>query len=175
MEGLNRSFSSLHLVQQTHNYYWFKPFYHILWLSKICNLLPNIFLIINSILRTSFYNIQFGLVLFLLLLQCGDIEVNPGPVNATYDVSILHLNIRSIRNKMEFIAENFLDFDSLCFTETHLDINVSEEMLFLSNNYSTPYRIDRTNHGGACLHIYDQVYFTTVDQILKSTAMSQFR
>ena len=86
----------------------------------------------------------------MLLLQAGDIETNPGPENI-HDLSIVHLNIKSIRNKTEYITDNLLDFNILCFTETHLDANVSTEMLFLSNAYSTPYRKDRTNHGGGIL------------------------
>ena len=59
----------------------------------------------------------------LLILLAGDVLENPGPqfVN-TGDVdciSVLHLNIRSIRHKLEYIKDNFLDFDVLCFSETH--------------------------------------------------------
>ena len=52
---------------------------------------------------------------------------------------------------MEYIVDNFLDFQILCFTETHLDANVSTDILFLSSTFSTPYRKDRTNHGGGLL------------------------
>ncbi|MCU7958324.1 MAG: endonuclease/exonuclease/phosphatase family protein, partial [gamma proteobacterium symbiont of Bathyaustriella thionipta] len=83
-------------------------------------------------------------------MQSGDIETNPGPDNI-HELSILHLNIRSIRNKLDFIRDSFSDFDILCFSETHLDANVSTDTLFLSNFYSTPYRKDRTNHGGGVL------------------------
>ena len=60
--------------------------------------------------------------MFLLLLQAGDIETNPGPENG-YKLSILHLNVRSIRNKLDFILDNFSEFNILCFSETHLDNN----------------------------------------------------
>ena len=86
----------------------------------------------------------------MVLLQAGDIELNPGP-ETIHDLSVLHLNIRSIRNKVEYIVDNFLDFQILCFTETHLDANVSTDILFLSSTFSTPYRKDRTNHGGGIL------------------------
>ena len=39
-------------------------------------------------------------------LICRDVEANPGPNSAYYSISILHLNIRSIRQKLEFIQEN---------------------------------------------------------------------
>ena len=73
--------------------------------------------------------INLGLILCLItfcLLLFGDIEENPGPVNgratSTIDtsLSILHLNIRSLRNKIEDIASIVEDFDIVCFTETHL-------------------------------------------------------
>ena len=94
-----------------------------------------------------FYNLQCFLVILLLLLQAGDTETNPGPENV-YELSILHLNIRSIRNKLDFILDIFSDFNILCFSENHLDDNVPPEMLFLSNRFSKPYRKDRTNHEG---------------------------
>ena len=52
-------------------------------------------------------------VIFLLLLQADDIETNRGPENA-HELSILHLNIRSIRNKLDFILDNFSEFN-ICF------------------------------------------------------------
>ena len=61
------------------------------------------------------------------------------------------MHIRSIRNKLDFILDNFSEFNILCFSETHLDDNVSTEMLFLTNLYSAPYRKDRINHGGGVL------------------------
>ena len=122
-------------------------FLSILKLSKLFSWLCYY---INSVLVLNFCNFRCFLIILMLLLQAGDIETNPGPENI-HDLSIVHLNIRSIRNKTEYITDNLLDFNILCFTETHLDANVSTEMLFLSNAYSTPYRKDRTNHGGGIL------------------------
>ena len=107
-------------------------------------------------LLTSFYNecinnYQFFVILFMLLLEAFDIEQNPGPNNFTADLSILHLNIRSIRNKLDYIKDNFLDFGILCFSETHLDVQISNELLFLSDTFDEPYRKDRTNHGGGVM------------------------
>lgn len=74
---------------------------------------------VRNFLESSFYNVQFLLIMCLLLLEAGDIERNPGPENNN-SISIIHLNIRSIRNKIEYIQDNFLDFDILCFSESHL-------------------------------------------------------
>lgn len=67
--------------------------------------------------------------MFLLLL-CGDIEVNPGPITINV-LDILHLNIRSIRSKVANLNTIVHDFDILCFTETRLDCNVTNESLML--------------------------------------------
>ena len=66
----------------------------------------------------------------LLMLLSGDIEENPGPPQGDItrflqtSVSIIHLNIRSLRNKISDIAHIVEDFDIVCFTESHLDLNV---------------------------------------------------
>ena len=86
----------------------------------------------------------------ILLLVCGDVEANPGPNSACYSISILHLIIRSIRQKLEFIKENLLDYDILCFTESHLNEDISTENLLL-DNFSVPFRKDKNNQGGGIL------------------------
>ena len=97
----------------------------------------------------SIYNIETASVVWLLLLMSGDIESNPGPVNLReHSVSVLHCNIRSIRNKL---IDNFCDFECLCFTETHLDNNIANADICLKKDFSIPYRKDRTNHGGGIL------------------------
>ena len=77
----------------------------------------------------------------------------PGPIvsGKTYLLSLLHCNIRSIRNKLNFIREEFLDCNVLCFTETHLNESITQENLFLSDSLDEPYSKDRTNHGGGIL------------------------
>ena len=92
----------------------------------------------------------------MLLLEAFDIEQNPGPNNFTAALSILHLNIRSTRNKLDYIKDTFLGFDILCFSETHLDVQISNEFLFLSDTFAEPYRKDRTNHGGGVM-----IYFNS--------------
>ena len=77
------------------------------------------------------------LVMCILLLEAGDIERNPGP-GTDNAVSILHLIVRSIRNKIKYIQDNFTDLDILCFSETQLDLNVSSDLLCISNSYSKP-------------------------------------
>ena len=85
-----------------------------------------------------------------MLLNARDIERNPGPGNEN-PLSIMHLNIRSNRHKLHFITDYLTDMEILCFSETHLDINVPTESLLLSNTYCEPYRKDRNNFGGGLL------------------------
>ena len=62
-----------------------------------------------------------------LLFLSFDKELNPGPVNTLAASSILHLNIRSIRNKFDFIKDKFLYFNILCFSESR---SLSENCYF---------------------------------------------
>ena len=100
---------------------------------------------------------HFFFILFMLLLEAFDIEQNTGPNNFTADLSILHRNIRSTSNKLDYIKDNFLDFDILCFSETHLDVQISNELLFLSDTFDGPYKkkIYLTNHGGGVMIYLD--------------------
>ncbi|MCG8048002.1 MAG: endonuclease/exonuclease/phosphatase family protein [Candidatus Thiodiazotropha taylori] len=108
-------------------------------------------LLVNKFLVDSTCNNHFNFILLLLVLEAFDVEENPGPFNTVSDLSILHLNIRSIRNKFDFIIDNLSDFDILCFSETHLDGRIPIEALLLSDNFDIPYRKDRTNHGGGVM------------------------
>ena len=71
--------------------------------------------------------------LSLLLILSGDIETNPGPVHtdssSSYSLSIIQLNIRSIRNKLKYISDYLSDFYIMCFTETHLDNDISDSQI----------------------------------------------
>jgi hypothetical protein len=70
----------------------------------------------------------------LLLFLSGDIENNPGLGESNDDcLSILSQNIRSIKNKLNYVKDNWLDFDKLCFTEAHLDNLVSNDDIKLDN------------------------------------------
>ena len=76
-------------------------FYYIIhllkWAAGASNLLS---IALNDIVCT----IYFKIVLILLLLEAGDLERNPGPNTINNSLSILHCNIRSIRNKSDYIT-----------------------------------------------------------------------
>ncbi len=88
----------------------------------------------------------------LLLILAGDVETNPGPFNDIGCLSILHQNIRSIRNKFDYVKDNFLDFDIICFTETHLTTDIDSLSLQL-DGFDKLFRKDLSAHSGG-LAIY---------------------
>ena len=61
----------------------------------------------------------------LLLLMCGDVAMNPGPV------MLGSVNARSIRNKGPLLADTIAShaFDFLCLTETHIRATDSDSFL----------------------------------------------
>lgn len=90
-------------------------------------------------------------VLFLQHMISGDIEANPGPTDGQiHTLDIFHLNIRSIRHKIQSLETFVSDFDILCFTETHLDSKVCDSDILLYG-YGTIFRRDRNSHGGGIL------------------------
>ena len=98
----------------------------------IYNVTPNL----NKILlltNTKISELQFSIIFIILVILSGDVETNPGPNNVDQTpagcISMAHLNIRSIRNKIDFIQLLIADFQIACFTETHLSDNISNDHL----------------------------------------------
>jgi hypothetical protein len=56
------------------------------------------------------------------LIVCGDVEINPGPADNPVKghLSVFHLNIRSVRNKLNVLENIAADYDSVCVIETYL-------------------------------------------------------
>ena len=78
------------------------------------------------LLQCQFNNVDVTLIILLLIQLAGDVQSNPGPTinNANVNgncLSIFHLNVGSIRNKLTYLSEYLSDFDIICFTETHLN------------------------------------------------------
>ena len=79
-------------------------------------------------LKSSVLNDKIVLYRVLLLLMCMDVHPNPGPsptATSVNSLDVLHLNTRSIRNKMDYIENIAESFHILCFSETHLDASVT--------------------------------------------------
>ena len=92
----------------------------------------------------------FNSVLIILLIA-GDIHPNPGPsLNSSSSISalgIFHLNIRSLRNKLNYLSSLVDDVDILAITETHLDNSVPNSDIIV-DGFSEPFRKDRNMFGG---------------------------
>lgn len=93
----------------------------------------------------------FFQVIFMLLFLSGDIETNPGPCTGTqYTLDIFHLNIRSIRNKLDSLLSLVSDFDVLCFTESHLNSSILDQNLCI-DDFITIFRKIRNSFGGGII------------------------
>ena len=66
-------------------------------------------------------NVITALYMYLLIMQDNDVEPNPGDPT----LSIFHLNIRSLRNKISYLSDLTEEYDIICVSETHLDENVN--------------------------------------------------
>ena len=69
-----------------------------------------------------------------------------------------HLNINSIRNKIEFLGDIVQNrIDILLISETKIDASFPKAQFYL-NGYADPYRLDRNaNGGGLLLYIRDDI------------------
>ena len=114
-------------------------------------------------------NIVFLLFVLQFILIIGDVETHPGtynsnpPVNITNNnvdkhISISNINIRSVRNKLHFL-QNFADeYDILCVTESHLDVNINNDDLSLDFFSNTFIRKDCNNSGvGLLIYFKDDI------------------
>ena len=79
----------------------------------------------------------------------NDIHQNPGPQEQ--EVSIFHLNARSVRNKLSYLEDIASEFSIVCITETHLDQNISNTDLHIDGFSDTVLRKDRNGFGGGVL------------------------
>ncbi|CAC5418074.1 unnamed protein product [Mytilus coruscus] len=87
----------------------------------------------------------------------GDVESNPGPANTVdisdQSISIFHCNIRSLRNKLDYISNVIEEFDIIFFSETHLAPFITNEKIALPE-FETPIRKDRNSDGGGVIMYY---------------------
>lgn len=102
-------------------------------------------------------NIYYTLILLLLLMLDNDIHQNPGPNEL--ELSIFHLNARSIRNKIPYLEDIASENSIICVTESHLDENVNNSDILIEG-FTEIYRHDRNCHGGGVLAYISQDIFT---------------
>jgi len=114
-------------------------------------------------------NVNIVFILFVLhfILMIGNVELNPGPVtdisssppnldNSLNDnsISLCNINIRSIRNKTNFVQHFADEFDILVITESHLDNSIQNDDIELYSFTKNIQRRDRQNQTGGGLLIY---------------------
>ena len=98
-------------------------------------------------------NVVNFLYLKIFLLSCMDVHPDPGP-GVTDDstvLSVFHINIRSLRNKISYLSDIASEYDIICVSETHLDENVNTSDLIIDGYYPNHIRKDRNAHGGGLL------------------------
>ena len=81
-----------------------------------------------------------------------DVHPDPGPsvIDDSTVLSVFHINIRSLRNKIPYLSNIASEYDIICVSETHLDENVNTSDL-IDGYYPNPIRKDRNAHGGGLL------------------------
>ena len=122
------------------------------------------FLVLSlSFLQSLNHNVNIVFLLFVLqfILLIGNVEPNPGPCPSEYSntpsintekyLSVCNINIRSVRNKLEFLHNFAEEYDIVTVVESHLDINIVDEDLNLESFSQNIIRKDRNNSGGGIL------------------------
>ena len=100
----------------------------------------------------------------IFLLLCGDIELNPGPIekrNSRFNFSISHYNLNSLTTH-NFEKVNLLEaynavnkFDIICLLESSLDFSILTESNNLKINGYKMVRADHSSNvkrGGVCAY-----------------------
>jgi len=133
-------------------------------------------------IKTCTLNITFHCIVVAIMLIISGIEVNPGPVSgiqndivedSSFDtstgsdnsflhnisqllensVSFMHLNIQSIKPKMDNITAEYSSLDILSFTESWLKpVDDNEELLI--PDFKEPFRTDRQTRSGGGVIVY---------------------
>ena len=70
----------------------------------------NTFKLLSFVYNDIVCNLYFEIVLILLLLEAGDIEMNPGPYASNNSLIMLHSNMRNIRNIFRLYNRKLIRF-----------------------------------------------------------------
>ena len=123
----------------------YRTFSKLLWSHDL-----SIVRIIGRYCYTPFQsNIQFTLILLLLLILDNDVHQNPG--SHISELSIFHLNARIVRNKIEYIENIASEASIISITESHLDGIVSDHDIYIEGFSEHLFRKDRNCFCGGVL------------------------
>lgn len=101
-------------------------------------------------------NIQFTLFLLLLLVLGNDVHPNPGPQD--YELSIFHLNARSVRNKLSYVEDIASESSIICVTESHLDTNIIDNDILIDGFSDQILRKDRNCFGEVFSYTHHRIF-----------------
>lgn len=98
----------------------------------------------------------FMVVLRCLILLSLDVQTNPGPDESKFEyknISVVNINVNSLRFKTDLIYNELGDHDIICITETKLNGTVNSTDLIIDNFHDPhAFRKDRqTDSGGGIL------------------------
>ena len=92
----------------------------------------------------------------LLLHLAGDVHPTPGPKNTSKitELPIIHINVRSLRNKTGVLACDATNHDIITISETWLSDQVDNDEISVAG-FQPPIRRDRPNdpHGGVAVYV----------------------
>ena len=85
-------------------------------------------------------NIVFLYCVALLILLLGnDIHVNPGPNVSRFshnNISIVNLNVNSVRHKTDLISAELGEHDIICLTESKHDDSINSNNICIDNYHN---------------------------------------
>ena len=114
---------------------------------------------ILSLVKSTISNVEIGslliilVVILLLLIMANDVELNPGPPTPSVvkEMTVIHLNAGSIRNKIDIISTETSKYDIVTVSETWLSDTIENKDILLPG-FSPPFRLDRNGHGGVAIY-----------------------
>jgi len=94
------------------------------------------------------------IIIILLLFMSGDVHPNPGPKHSNKELSVVHVNARSIAKKIDLLEAEISTFDIITLSETWLHPNISNDKLSIKN-FQQPIRLDRDTGpwGGVAVYV----------------------
>ena len=105
-------------------------------------------------------------LLIMLLFIAGDIELNPGPDHQIVgDISICHLNVHSLSDKLSAIKNSLSEYDIIALTETLLRPYHQQDLSI--PGFHPVIRLDRADRGGGGCAVYlrNTLYYTRLNQL----------
>lgn len=130
--------------------------------------------LVASLALLMYFVLVFLYIATLLISRSGDIELNPGPstnsdsLNSSLNsyaaltnsgLSIMNLNIQSLKPKLDILTVEAQPYDILVLTETWLSNKISDEDVELPN-FKKPFRYDRNDRlgGGVAIYVRDTLH-----------------